>query len=110
MRSSTYTHYESHTSPEAQYRLYTILKALELEKPIRRATAHRATNDGYVYTATPKTNHEVAQVFGTITLQPGERIKIVCPHGVTGRIEAMPVKSNNREKGEEPPLLLVSDD
>ena len=109
MRSSTYTHYESHTSPEAQYRLYTILKALELEKPIRRATAHRATNDGYVYTATPKTNHEVAQAFGVITLQPGERIKIVCPHGVTGRIEATPVKSDNGEKEELPPLL-VSDD
>ena len=109
MRSSTYTHYESHTSPEAQYRLYTILKALELEKPIRRATAHRATNDGYVYTASPMTNHEVAQVFGTITIQPGERIKIVCPHGVTGRIEATPIKSDNGEKEELPPLL-VSDD
>ena len=87
-RSSTYTNYESHTSPEAQYRLYTILQSLNVEKPIRQITERHCTEDKLVYRAVPKTNHEATQVLGTIVLRPGEEIRVRVPHGITGRIES----------------------
>ena len=86
-QSSTYTNYESHTSPEAQYRLYTILQPLSVEHKLRKPKELRNTKDGQIYTAGPGTNHEVAQVFGRIQLPPGESITIRCPHGVTGSIK-----------------------
>ena len=86
-RSSTYSNYESHTSPEAQYRLYTILQPLSTEKPIRQITEHHQADDKMIYRAVPKSNREVAQILGKIVLNPGEHIRIRVPHGVTGRIE-----------------------
>lgn len=86
-KSSTYMNYESHTSPEAQYRLYTILKPLSVEERIKKPVKSRETKSGLVYTAVPNTNHEATQVIGHICLAPGESITIRCPHGVTGRIE-----------------------
>ena len=85
--SSTYTNYESHTSPEAQYRLYTILKPLSVKVPLKQPKSLIEIGDKQVFTATPKTNHEVSQVTGSITIPPGEKILIRVPHGVTGRIE-----------------------
>ena len=85
-KSSTFINYESHTSPEQQYRLYTILKPLSVEEKIRKPKELKSTEDGLLYTAAPKNNHEVAQVSGTITLAPGQSMTIRCPHGVTGRI------------------------
>ena len=70
LQSSTYTNYESHTSPEAQYRLYTILKSISVEKKLRKSSICRETKEGLVYTATPDTNHEVVRVTGEIVLQP----------------------------------------
>ena len=87
LKSSTYINYESHTSPEAQYRLYTILKSISIENKLRKPTALRETKECLVYTATPITNHEVVRVIGDIVLKPGEKIIIRCPHGVTGRIQ-----------------------
>lgn len=86
-RSSTYTNYESHTSVEAQYRLYTILQPLSVEKPIRQIAERHQNKDKLVYRAVPKTNHEAVQVLGQIILRPGEYIRIRVPHGVTGRVE-----------------------
>ena len=86
-RSSTYTNYESHTSVEAQYRLYTILQPLSVEKPIRQIAERHQDKDKLVYRAVPKTNHEAVQVLGQIILRPGEYIRIRVPHGVTGRVE-----------------------
>ena len=86
-KSSTYINYESHTSPEAQYRLYSFLKCLSVEKKLRKTPVLRETKNGLVYTATPNTNLEVAQMAGTIWLEAGEKVVVCCPHGVTGRIE-----------------------
>lgn len=83
LRSSTYINYESHTSPEAQYRLYKILLPVSVEKKIKPSS-----NKGKsTFSATPKTNHEVAQVTGQIRLKPGEAITIRIPSGVTGPID-----------------------
>ena len=84
--SSTYTNYESHTSPEAQYRLYTILKPLSVERKLKPPAAPRTAENRTIFTAVPDNNHSVAQLVGSIQLNPGETIKISVPHGVTGRI------------------------
>ena len=85
--SSTYTNYESHTSLSAQERLYTILKSISTEKklsPVPEST----TEDGKIcFTATPKSNHEVVRVHGTLTLLPGQKLVMCCPHGVCGVVE-----------------------
>lgn len=86
-RSSTYSNYESHTSPEAQYRLYTILQPLSTEKTIRQIAEHHQAEDKMIYRAVPKSNREVAQILGKIVLNPGEHVRIRVPHGITGRIE-----------------------
>ena len=83
LRSSTYTNYESHTSPEAQYRLYKILLPISTEKKINPPRIKEKNT----FAATPKTNHEVAQVTGQIRLKPGEAITIRVPSGVTGPID-----------------------
>ena len=57
LKSSTYTNYESHTAPEAQYHLYSILKPLAVEVKLRQVQAIRKSKTGYIYTATPETNH-----------------------------------------------------
>lgn len=99
-RSSTYTNYESHTSAEAQYRLYTILQPLSVEKPIRQISERHQTADKLVYRAVPKSTHEVAQILGKIILNPSEHIRIRVPHGVTGRIEIQ-VFEEESTRGEE---------
>ena len=81
LSSSTYTSYEAHVSPEATYRLYKILLPISVEKPVNT----RAAGDGS-FIARPRTNHEVAQVTGKITLKPGETLTIRIASGVTGRL------------------------
>ena len=78
---STYTSYEAHVSPEAIERLYRVLKPVSVEKPLRTNVRR---NEAFI--SKPKTNHEVAQVTGKITIKPGERITILTPSGVTGRL------------------------
>lgn len=87
LRSSTFTNYESHTSPEAQYRLYKILLPISVEKSLPSKSGLQNTKEGTAYLATPKTNHEVAQLTGTIDLEPGQSITIRVPSGVTGPID-----------------------
>lgn len=89
LKSSTYTSYESHTTPEAQFRLYTILKSISVEKKLKEKSGVEKGKDGWLYKAVPRTNHEVARVTGTIRLRPEERIIIRVPHGVTGVVEAL---------------------
>ena len=89
LKSSTYTSYESHTTPEAQFRLYTILKSISVEKKVKEKSGVEKVKDGWLYKAVPRTNHEVARVTGTIQLCPGEKIIIRVPHGVTGVVEAL---------------------
>ena len=85
LRSTTYTNYESHTSPAAQYRFYTILKTLSTEKKMPRDVERR--EDGYIHlTIYPKTNHEVVRLIGSLELGPGEKIIIRSKHGITGSI------------------------
>lgn len=80
LSSSTYTSYEAHVSPEATYRLYKVLLPISVERPV-----YTRAGDGS-FIARPRTNHEVAQITGTIILKPGERIAIRAPSGVTGRL------------------------
>jgi hypothetical protein len=82
--NTTYINYESHTSPEAQYRFYTILQPISVEHNIRQHPTNRTFKDGSKFRSTPHTNHEIAQVNGSITIPPRAKIIIRCPHGVTG--------------------------
>lgn len=86
LKSSTFTNYESHTSAEAQYRLYKILKPISVEAPLKRYKKEREANTGLIYTAAPKTNHEIVSLTGTIKLKPGDEITIRIPSGAHGRI------------------------
>ena len=86
-QSSTYTSYESHTSPSAQKRNYTILKSLSTVKKLSSIPESTDENGNTRYTATPKTNHEVARIYGKIEIPPGKKLIIRCAHGVTGPID-----------------------
>ena len=85
-KSSTFVNYESHTSPEAQYRLYTILKPFSVKKAITKPKELKKKNGSQIFTAAPKNNHEVTRVIGKIHVKHGDRIVIRCAHGVWGRI------------------------
>lgn len=82
-KGSTYNNYESHTSPEAQYRLYTILKSISVERRLNRSSGIRRTKEEIVYTGVPKTNHEVVQIIGGMDIPPGTKVRIRCAHGLT---------------------------
>ena len=86
-KSSTYINYESHTDPDAQYRLYTILKPLSVEVKIPRGPEIEEVEGGIIFTSYPKTNHEFAQVTRTITFARGATPYILCDHGVSGSID-----------------------
>lgn len=87
LKSSTYTNYESHTSPEAQKRLFTILKPLAVEEKITKKSGVKKKNEKQLYLGVPKTTHEVARVSGSIDLPSGKSIIIRVNHGGTGYIE-----------------------
>jgi hypothetical protein len=88
-KSSTYINYESHTSEEAQYRLYTILKPLAVEAKINKKSGITKYSDKLVYEAFPNSNHEVVQITGKITFRCNQQIKIQSAHGVTGYFEVV---------------------
>ena len=85
-QSSTYTNYESHTSPSAQKRFYTILKSLSTVKKLSSIPETTSNKGTTRYVATPKTNHEVVRIYGSIEVPPGKKIIIKCTHGVRGPI------------------------
>ena len=86
-KSSTYTNYESHTSPEAALRLYQILQPLSTEKKLGKPSgSHRARDGKTACEIWPKTNHEAARVTAKIRLKPGQNLIIRSAHGVTGII------------------------
>lgn len=90
LRSSTFINYESHTDDTASYRMYSILKPIAPEKDIRtKNPALIETDEHSVYTATPKTTHEVAQITGRIRLNPGESVRIKVSHGVIGKVDML---------------------
>jgi len=84
-RSSTYTNYESHTSPDAALRLYQILKPLSTEKKLDKLSGSSRTKGGMaVYEIWPKTNHEAARVTTKVRLKPGQSLSIRSEHGAHG--------------------------
>lgn len=87
LRSSTFINYESHTSPEAQYRLYKILKPCSVEYPIEKRVKNSCRNGMTTYEFCPDTNHEAVRITGKIVLKPGETLTIRIPSGVIGRID-----------------------
>lgn len=87
LKTSTYTNYLSHTSPEASYRLYKILKPLSVETRLTSKSGIQNAKDGLLYLARPNTNHEIAQLIGSIDLKPGQSITVRVPSGVTGTID-----------------------
>ena len=93
LESSTFINYESHTSPEALYRLYKVLKPISVEAPIKQPRKERETKNALIYTAAPKTNHEVVRPSGTIELKPGDKIIIRIPSGAHGHIDVSHHKS-----------------
>lgn len=101
LKNTTYINYESHTSPEAMKRLYTILKPVSKTTVLRQVVRIRKIADGYVFTATPRTNHELAQIIGSLKLLPGETIRIVCPHGIIGSLKMIDGESSAESNSNE---------
>lgn len=85
---TTSSSYTSFTAPEAQYRLYSILKILQEQRKIKRPKELKESNDRIVLTYAPNYTGEYVGITGTISLAPGEEIVIKCPHGVKGYAEA----------------------
>lgn len=90
--------YISFTSPEGSRRLYSVLKCLQEEKPMR-GSGERILEDGsIVKTFSPKNTRSYIEVISDILLQPGEEICIECPHGVKGYADARGVTETGRRK------------
>lgn len=98
LKSSTFINYESHTSPEAQYRLYKILKPCSVERPIKNHTKSRRHGDMTTYEYYPDTNHEAVRIKGRIVLKPDEAITIRIPSGVIGRIDVEESKQTTKTR------------
>lgn len=81
--------YTSFTSPEAEYRLYTILKICQknhvIAQPVNTA-ALSADGQNHVFYA-PRQAHDYVGITGEITLAPEEELIIKCSHGVEGYVE-----------------------
>lgn len=88
-KSSTFINYESHTSPDAMKRLYTILQPVSTEKRSKKKSGMMSAGEKVIYTFVPETNHEVVGVKGVITCPPGAQVKIRVSHGVTGVISCI---------------------
>lgn len=85
LKSTTFTNYISHTSPEAMWRYYTILKSISVEKKLRKYSKNA---DKGIIKARPETTHEIVMISGKVVLEGTEKLRISCPHGVHGVIEA----------------------
>lgn len=85
---TTSSSYTSFTAPEAQYRLYSILKILQEQRKIKHPKELKESGDRIVLTYAPNYTGEYAGITGTLSLAPGEEIVIKCPHGVKGYAEA----------------------
>lgn len=86
---TTSSSYTAFTSPEAEYRLYYILKILQEDRTIKQPKELKKGNDRIVLTYAPKRTREFVGITGTISLAPGEEIMIKCPHGVKGYVDAV---------------------
>lgn len=78
---TTSSAYTSFTSPEGELRLYTVLKILQEDCKIKSPKETQVTNNRTVLTFVPKKTREFVGITGTVSLAPGEKITIKCPHG-----------------------------
>ena len=88
LKSSTFVNYESHTSPDAQKRLFTILKPLAVEEKISKKSGVSEAHGQTVFFGVPATTHEVVRIIGTVNLPPGKTLTIRVPHGGTGVLDS----------------------
>ncbi len=86
---TTSSSYTAFTSPEAEYRLYYILKILQEDRAIKQPKELKEGNDRIVLTYAPKRTREFVGITGTLSLAPGEEITIKCPHGVKGYVDVV---------------------
>ena len=86
----TSANYTSFTSPEAQERLYTILKVLQPEKPIDPKGPTIGKDGSITFHITPRTTAETAGVVATFNVPPGWTLEVSCPHGVSGSTRTDP--------------------
>lgn len=87
LNSSTYTNYESHTSPDAQFRLYSILLPISTTRPTnKKQLSQEISNDAVIIKAFPRDNHEIVRMHGVFPMKAGEKFRILVPHGVTGTV------------------------
>ena len=87
--SVTDDHYSSFVSALASARIFTALKAAGPLEDIEQPETPIINKDGQEqYTITPENTRQRIGVVADITLQPGEELEIVCPHGISGSIRA----------------------
>ncbi|MEY8318899.1 hypothetical protein AALB19_16515, partial [Oscillospiraceae bacterium 50-58] len=83
--SVTDDHYSSFVSELATERIFTALKAAGPLEDIEEPETPIIYKDGQEqYTITPENTRQWIGVVADITLQPGEELEIVCPHGISG--------------------------
>ncbi len=85
---TTSSSYTSFTAPEAERRLYSILRILGEDTAISNISG-KTMKDGVVETYSPKRTRDFVGVSGKIVLKPGEEVEIICPHGVEGYAEIL---------------------
>ena len=97
---TTSSNYVSFTSPEAQKRLYYLLRILQPEAQIP-PRADEVHEDGSItYCISPITTGEHAGIIADVLLMPGEEISIECLHGVNGGVRTRPVAPTTPESSQ----------
>ncbi len=99
----TSNNYTSFTSPEAQERLYTILRVLRPEKSIDPPTSPVSLDNGKEqYTAAPPSTARVAGAVFTVLLLPDQHFRIACPHGDHSSVAARELRPDGTVRRKSP--------
>lgn len=97
--SVTDDHYSSFVSDLASERIFTVLKAAGPLENIDQLEEQIILENGRTqHIIAPENTRQRIGVVADITLQPGEELEIVCPHGVSGSISARAVDENGKRK------------
>lgn len=95
----TSDHYTSFSADEAGERLYTIERSTMPQFDIPQPAEYEQCPDGSVqYNFSPDHTRQRVGVVGELTLNPGDVVTILCPHGVTGSVTARAIDSEGKPR------------
>ena len=92
-------HYTSYTDTEAVECFYQILSRLQPDLPTDGPEFTKTSNEHYdTMEFKPSRTSKAVGIVGDITLQPGEEVEILCPHGAIGSLVARAITPNGLKR------------